>query len=360
MRAKDFVTGNVAYNKTLCPVVWDNKLMRPEVRDKLLQIAEVFVSYLEIPNFEILDIVLAGSLANFNWTRHSDFDLHVVTRYNDLQCDDIAEAFYRAKKQIWNDAHDITIHGHEIELYVEDINEPPVSAGLFSVMDNKWLSVPRFSQPEINSGAVNHKVQDLIVQIKHAIRTADDPNDINRIRSKLRHMRQAGLDKGGEFSVENLAFKVLRNLGYLDKLSKAFLTQQDRDLSLVEDSDNSALSAMLDKFLPIAMDELKLDQLPEVVLQSTVESDNGQASFGKFNPEDQTISLAVSNRHPVDILRTLAHELVHYKQDLNGSMYSGAGETGSPIENQANEIAGVIMRHFNKAYPQAIEANAIK
>jgi hypothetical protein len=232
MRSKDFVTGNVAYNETLCPVAWEGETMRPEIREKLMQIAEVFVSYLEIPGFEVLDVVLAGSLANYNWTRHSDFDIHVVTRYADLQCDDIAEAFYRAKKQIWNDAHDITIHGHEAELYVEDVNEPPVSAGVYSIKDNKWLSLPEYKQPKIATGAVNHKVQDLIVQIRNAIRTADDPEDINRIRSKLRHMRRAGLDAGGEFSVENLAFKVLRNLGYLDKLSKAYLAQQDKDLSI--------------------------------------------------------------------------------------------------------------------------------
>jgi hypothetical protein len=232
MRVKDFVTGNVGYNDELCPVAWDGQSMRPEIREKLLQIAEVFVSYLEIPGFEVLDIVLAGSLANYNWTRHSDFDIHIVTRYSDLQCDDIAEAFYRAKKQIWNDAHDITINGHEAELYVEDVNEPPVSAGLFSIKDNQWLNLPEYKQPKISTGAVNHKVQDLIVQIKHAIRTADDPEDINRIRTKLRYMRRAGLDSGGEFSVENLTFKVLRNLGYLDKLHKAYLAQQDKDLSI--------------------------------------------------------------------------------------------------------------------------------
>jgi len=232
MRSKDFVTGNVAYNETLCPVAWEGETMRPEIRKKLMQIAEVFVGYLEIPGFEVLDVVLAGSLANYNWTRHSDFDIHIVTRYADLQCDDIAEAFYRAKKQIWNDQHDITIMGHEAELYVEDVNDPPVSAGVYSIQDNRWLSLPEYRQPKIATGAVNHKVQDLIVQIKHAIKTADDPTDIDRIRTKLRYMRRAGLDSGGEFSVENLAFKVLRNLGYIDKLSRAYLAQQDKDLSI--------------------------------------------------------------------------------------------------------------------------------
>lgn len=232
MRAQDFVNNNIAYHDDLNPKAWDNDRLRPEVRSRLLEIAEAFVGYLEIPNFEVLDVVLSGSLANFNYTKYSDFDIHVITRYADLQCDDIAEAFYRAKKHIWNSEHDITIYGHEAELYVEDINEPPVSAGVYSILNDEWLSYPTHEQPTINAGAVNHKVADLIKQIDTAVDTADDPVDIQRLREKIRTMRKSGLDKGGEFSVENLAFKILRNTGYLEKLLNAYHTQQDANLSL--------------------------------------------------------------------------------------------------------------------------------
>jgi len=235
MRAQDFVRGNIAYHSELNPATWTDNQMRPEVRDRLMAIAGTFVDYLEIPNFEVLDIVLTGSMSNYNWTRFSDFDLHVVTDYSNLQCDDLAEALYQAKKKIWNDAHNIRIRGHEVELYVEDIKQPPVSQGVFSVRDNRWLQVPKYIQPKISTGAVNHKVQDLLVQIKHALETADDSQDIKRITDKLRKMRRAGLDTGGEFSVENLAFKVIRNLGYLDRLSQA---TQDREFSM-ENMDHS-------------------------------------------------------------------------------------------------------------------------
>lgn len=358
MRAKDFVNDTVKYHDTLCPVAWHGSEMRPEIRSKLLEIAETFIGYLELPDFEVLDVVLTGSMANYNWTRFSDFDIHVVTRYDDLDAGEVAAAFYQAKKKIWNDNHDITVRGHEAELYVEDVNEPPVAQGMFSLKDNRWLSQPKFEPPQINNGAVYHKVKTLVTEIKSALKTADDPEDIKRLVDKMRQMRRAGLDSGGEFSVENLAFKVLRNLGYIDKLQKAYLSQQDQQLSIVESQGGGVLNAMLKKFAPIAMKELGLDELPKIVLKSTIESENGQASFGKYESGDKTVYLAVSNRHPVDTLRTLAHELVHYKQELNGDMYAGAGKTGSPIENQANEVAGVIMRHFNKAYPKAIEASA--
>ena len=361
MKARDFVNDTVAYHETLCPIAWQGTDMRPEVRAKLLQIAEIFIGYLEVPDFQVLDIVLTGSMANYNWTRFSDFDIHVVTRYNDLDADEIAEAFYQAKKKIWNDSHDITIRGHEAELYVEDINEPPVAQGMFSLKDNKWLSQPEFEPPRLNTGAVYHKVKSLVREIKTALKTADDPEDIKRLTDKIRRMRRAGLDEAGEFSVENLAFKVLRNLGYIERLQNEYLRQQDHMLSLVEsESEGTDLRSMLPKFLPLVMQELKLKKLPRIVLKDHLEDQGGQASFGRYVNADQTVYLAVKDRHPVDVLRTLAHELVHYGQHLAGEMYAGAGETGSPIENEANEKAGVIMRHFNKRYPEAIEASAIQ
>ena len=363
MRAKDFVNDTVTYHETLCPVAWQGTDMKPEIRAKLLQIAKTFIGYLEVPNFEVLDIVLTGSMANYNWTRFSDFDIHVVTRYDDLDADEIAEAFYQAKKKIWNDSHNISIKGHEAELYVEDVNEPPVAQGMFSLLDNKWLSQPEFEPPKLNNGAVFHKVKGLVKEIKAALKTANDPEDIKRLTDKIRKMRRAGLDAGGEFSVENLAFKVLRNLGYIEKLQNEHLRQQDRMLSLVELAENledNSMKSLLQKFLPVAMRDLGVDELPKVVLQPTLDSLDGQASFGRYVNDEQKVYLAISERHPVDILRTLAHELVHYKQHLEGKMYAGAGETGSPIENQANEVAGIIMRHFNKKYPKAIEASAVK
>lgn len=232
MRASDFVKDNVAYNTELSPVAWNNGQLKLEVRVALLKAAKFFTDYLDIPDFRVLDVVLTGSMANYNYTRFSDFDLHVVTRYSDLQCDDLAEAFYRAKKSIWNDRHNITIGGHDVELYVEDVEEPPVSAGMYSLLQDRWITKPDYNPPSINDTAINLKVRDLIKQIDVAVDRADDPEDVSRVIDKLRKMRRSGLDTTGEFGVENLTFKVLRNLGYLEKLEKAFITQQDQEISI--------------------------------------------------------------------------------------------------------------------------------
>lgn len=228
----DYIKHNVQYNSELAAEAWNNANLRKEVRYKLLQAAKMFIEYLDIPNFKVIDIVLTGSMANFNYTKFSDFDVHVVTRYSDLECDDLAEAFYQAKKKIWNDDHDVIVRGHEVELYVENVDEPPVSGGIYSLLDDTWLQKPSYSPPEIDDAAVNAKVEDLIKRISATISGADDANDIRRLLDKIRRMRRAGLDQGGEYSVENLAFKILRNLGYLEQLSNAIKDQQDQALSL--------------------------------------------------------------------------------------------------------------------------------
>lgn len=229
---ENYVKNNVGYNQELAPEAWRGVNLRSEVRYKLLRAAKMFIDYIEIPNFKVLDVVLTGSMANFNYTKFSDFDVHVVTRYSDLDCDDLAEAFYQAKKKIWNDDHDVIVRGHEVEMYVEDVNEPPVAAGIYSLIDDTWIKRPDYNPPTIADNAVNRKVEDLIVQIKKTIEAANDDSDVRRLLTKLRKMRQSGLDKGGEYSVENLSFKILRNLGYLEMLSKSIKELQDQELSL--------------------------------------------------------------------------------------------------------------------------------
>lgn len=231
---EDWTSGNIAYHEELNPMAWTGDRMRPEVRYKLLQIAKIFIDYLEVPGFRLLDIVLTGSMANYNYTKFSDFDIHIVTQYSDLQCDNIAEAFYTAKKKIWNDAHDILVRGHEAELYVEDVDEPPVSGGVFSLLDDQWLKEPSYDPPAIDDRAVNTKVSDLMTQIDHAVASADDSADIKRVFDKIKKMRRSGLDAHGEFGVENLAFKILRNEGYIGRISDAYNRQQDLELSLDE------------------------------------------------------------------------------------------------------------------------------
>jgi hypothetical protein len=185
-----------------------------------------------MPEFEVDDVRLTGSMCNFNWTRFSDFDLHIVTDYNSLDCDDIAEALYNAKKTIWNDRHDITIDGYDVELYIEDTATPPHSAGMYSLLDNRWIIKPEYIDPKYDHAAVNNKVKASIDLLQKTIHRADSTEDFDRAIGKIYNMRQSGLEAGGEFSTENLAFKVLRNMGWIERLRDARAEFIDKTYSL--------------------------------------------------------------------------------------------------------------------------------
>ena len=228
----DYSRKNIQYHGELNPAAWSGWIMIPEVRERLIDIAQLFVDYLEMPEFEVDDVRLTGSMCNFNWTRFSDFDLHIVTDYRALQCDDIAEALYKAKKTIWNDKHDITINGHDVELYIEDSGQAPHSAGMYSVIEAQWITRPEMVDPKYDHDSVNSKVKSMIDYLHKTIRFADSKQDYDRAIAKIYNMRQSGLEAGGEFSTENLAFKVLRNLGWLDRVRNAQTEFIDKHYSL--------------------------------------------------------------------------------------------------------------------------------
>ena len=118
------------------------------------------------------------------------------------------------------------------------------------------------------------------------------------------------------------------------------------------------LNSIIKEVLPIIKHELKLTKLPKIRLVSQINAGN-QPTFGLYQQEINTLEVVKKNRHPVDILRTLAHELVHYKQDLEDQLGPHSGETGSDIEDQAHAMAGVIMRHINKKYPHYLKLDSV-
>lgn len=128
---------------------------------------------------------------------------------------------------------------------------------------------------------------------------------------------------------------------------------------LIEGQESKAnVTQMFKDFLPLAMEVLEIDRLPEMRFEPELNTGQ-QPSFGMYVNGDNILFVALKNRHPVDILRTVAHELVHFRQDIQGELNDQSGETGSPEENQAHEVAGVIMRHFNKRYPQYLRSKPL-
>jgi len=104
------------------------------------------------------------------------------------------------------------------------------------------------------------------------------------------------------------------------------------------------------EFLPHVQKELKLNELPDIELCSHLPGDSTQSSFGMFKTDENKIYLVVADRNPVDVLRTLAHELTHFKQDQQGLLDKDSGHTGSRAENDANAQAGIIMRNYGQRH----------
>jgi Zn-dependent peptidase ImmA (M78 family) len=118
------------------------------------------------------------------------------------------------------------------------------------------------------------------------------------------------------------------------------------------------LTEIIKEVLPIIKQELGITDLPKIRLVNQI-IDNNQPTFGRYQADSKTLEVVKQNRHPVDILRTLAHELTHYKQDSENKLDLHSGDTGSSIENQANMIAGVVMRHINKKYPNFLKLDNV-
>lgn len=112
------------------------------------------------------------------------------------------------------------------------------------------------------------------------------------------------------------------------------------------------------KFLPLTVEILRLKSLPKFKFEDYLEHSD-QPTFGMYRTDENTLYVALIGRHPNDILRTIAHELAHYKQGQEHLLGNDSGRTGSPEENQANAVAGIIMRHFNKKYPEYLKAEPI-
>ena len=217
------------YQSNLNPTFWKNESFDQEVKTKLLQIAHDFYKDLKV-ECPIVDVHLTGSLANFNWTKHSDLDVHVLMDFSKVNADvELVKRALDGMRYIWNKRHPVVIEGHDVELYAQDINEPHVASGLYSLMKDEWITKPKFNPPSIDPKDVSRKVEAYVTEmeeIQKEIKKAD-PNEarelqdrVSALKQKVIKTRSEGLSKNGEFSIENLVFKKLRNNGWLEKLMK--------------------------------------------------------------------------------------------------------------------------------------------
>jgi len=211
-------------------------VMRDEIKKRLLEISNDFIESLGF-EFFIHDVVLTGSLANYNWSQYSDVDLHILIDFEESKYEmDILKEFFDAKKNVWNEKYDIKIKGYDVEVYVQDVNEEHVSSGVYSILHNKWIVEPEKDKPNIDDRKILEKGEEFGKKIDRLVQNPKEItiDQLEDLRKKIKEFRQSGLESGGEYSYENLTFKLLRRNGYIQKLLRLKTQLKDRKLSITQ------------------------------------------------------------------------------------------------------------------------------
>ena len=238
-------------NNSLNPRFWEGGKLNQDIRLKLMEIADDFIDYLGV-DFEPVDIIVTGSIANYNWNQeHSDVDLHIVANFSDIsEKTELVKDFFDDKRRLWNSEHEgITIAGFPVELYVQDASEPHASSGVYSIEKNKWLvrpSIDKLSPDDMDDDIVKRRVAKYMNEIDDIVDEYEErlaELDLTELYDKaddlferIKNERRRGFTSGGgEYNNGNIIFKTLRRNGYIDKLLKVRTKAYDETKSLLNE-----------------------------------------------------------------------------------------------------------------------------
>jgi predicted nucleotidyltransferase len=211
----------IEYHKKLNPKFWLNNHLKSNIRKKLLALSKFYFNQLDL-GVSLKDIIFTGSLANYNYTNLSDVDLHLIIDYNELSDDkEFAKEFFGDKRALWADSNEIKINGYPVEIYVQDESElgGKGMGATYSLLNNKWIKKPKYSLPDVDKHLITKKVNkylDILNKISMMKNSIKKFNAYSKVFEKIRDDRRKSTKEEGEFSVDNLVFKVLRNKKIFD------------------------------------------------------------------------------------------------------------------------------------------------
>lgn len=223
------------YNPKLNPAIWDESgNIHPDVAAHLLKIGKDFYADVEL-KAKLQDVILLGSSANYNWTPDSDIDIHLVIDTDELGMPDeeTTANYLDALKSKWNSDHNITVKGHKVETYIQDVEHKTHATGIFSLLKNQWLVKPVREKVELDRDLIKKMFGEYVGKINKVIQSPS-PEKLKALLDDIYQMRQKGLDSKGELSTENLVFKLIRSKGYLEKIRELKIKIYDKGVSLNE------------------------------------------------------------------------------------------------------------------------------
>ncbi len=236
------VLNSFAIKSELNPQIWKDNKLNSNVRTKLVKIANDFFKELNLPSeVKMKDIIFTGSLANFNWSKFSDIDLHIVLDFSQIEGEDqFKEDFFYAQKSLWNQAHDITVYEYPVELYAQDIKAKLVASAVYSVKNDKWILQPKREEFKVNKKIIKQKADRFIDNLKDIRKDYEENklqsvvDKVKTLKDKIKKYRTSGLEDGGEYAIENLVFKTLRRTPFMDILDSYKAKAYDKLMSVKE------------------------------------------------------------------------------------------------------------------------------
>ena len=249
IEAKDVNLSSFKVKKELNPKFWPNGKLNSRVRLRLMDIADDFVKELAVNWVKPKDVIFTGSAANYNWSRYSDVDLHILFDFKKVypKNQEFVDDYFKAKKENWLASHeDLKIFGYPIEISVEDSNEDNPSSGRYSLYKNKWIVEPNdFQDAVINQEFVKKRAAMFMTQIDDIEEKLGKEQDTSKcekysdkaykIFDKLKKMRNEGLSSNKkEMSSGNIIYKIIRRTGYLDKIWEIINSSYDKVNSIEE------------------------------------------------------------------------------------------------------------------------------
>jgi predicted nucleotidyltransferase len=235
-----------SYNDKLHDFFWKKKNGNYEfnslVRKKILKMINIFCESVDVKTF-IKDIQLTGSLANYNYTKYSDLDIHILLDFNEISDDyDLIKARLELECWKWNEEHEVAINDFEVQVYFQDVNEPHEASGLFSLGKSKWIKRPKHNPPEIDEKDLSKKTkrfEDIIDDFEDKLGKSKSIKEFKKIHccsskllDKIKKTRKDSLYIDGEFGIGNLVFKNLRNSEHIKELKQIIIDSYDSIFSI--------------------------------------------------------------------------------------------------------------------------------
>lgn len=243
MDASEVSLASFKVQDELHPKFWIDNKLNSRVRLRLMDIADDFIKELAVDWVDPVDIVFTGSLANYNWSKYSDIDVHIVYDFSQIYSKKtkFVEDYFNSKKENWKQNHDeLTIYGFPVELYVEDVNAHKNDTGRYSINKNSWIKEPKTLEDEdLNEDFIKDKVAKYcteVEEIEKRLKKETDEYKIEQLGKRVRRIfkqmqtdRANGLKtKKKEMSNGNIIYKAVRRLGYLDKIWELYNETYDK------------------------------------------------------------------------------------------------------------------------------------